>query len=205
MAEPFRYRWTILDYDNDSKCTFYYIDWTALLEEARILNDGRSCVYDGRDDEWRNGGRHLARRIKFVDTGDLWLVRLPQIDADGLPQVDDKDIPEMMAKQDISPEWWTAYRKWEMESEIATMIHIARTTEIPVPKIYGYNTSIVGNPAKLPYMFMQCIKGNILQDIGGPGAELRLEKDQRVKLKKAVAWIQVCRTPISIFVLCYFF
>jgi hypothetical protein len=110
-----------------------------------------------------------------------------------------------MPKQVFSPAWWGAYRKWEMESEIATMIHIARTTEIPVPKIYGYNTSIVGNPAKLPYMFMQCIKGNILQDIGGSGAERRLEKDQRVKLKKAVAWIQVCRTPISIFVLCYFF
>jgi hypothetical protein len=200
MAEPFKFLWTDFDYDFQARSTFYYVDWTAVLEEARKRNHGRSCVYDGHDREWRNGGSHLTRRIKFIDTGDLWLVRLPQIPIRGLPRVEDEDIPDMMAGRVIPPEWWTDQRVFAFESEIATMIYVAENTDIPVPEIYGWNSSIDGNPAKLPFVFMQCINGNILQDIRGEFAHKTLTKDERTKIKKAMAWIQVCRTPTIILI-----
>lgn len=54
-----------------------------------------------------------------------------------------------------------------MESGIVTMKFIAEFTDIPVPTIFGHRTSIEGNPVKLPYMLIQCIRGNMLFDLGG--------------------------------------
>lgn len=82
-----------------------------------------------------------------------------------------------------------------MESEIATMKYIAKFTNIPVPTILGHRTSIDGNPVRLPYMLMQCIRGNMLFDLGGPGI---LNCEQKSRIRKSIASIQVCGTPIFI-------
>jgi hypothetical protein len=51
-----------------------------------------------------------------------------------------------------------------MESEIATMKYIVEFTTSLVPTIFGFVSSIDGNPVKLPYVLMQCIRGNMLYD-----------------------------------------
>lgn len=79
-----------------------------------------------------------------------------------------------------------------MESEIATMKFIAQTTDILVPKVFGYQTFIDGNPVRLPYLLMQCIEGNMLFDLGGPSV---LTVDQRAKIRRSIASIQV-RQPL---------
>jgi hypothetical protein len=49
------------------------------------------------------------------------------------------------------------------------MKYYAECTDIPVPTIFGYRTSIDGNSVKLPYMLMQYIRGNMLFDLRRPG------------------------------------
>jgi hypothetical protein len=66
-----------------------------------------------------------------------------------------------------------------MESEIATMKYIAKFTNILVLTVFRYRTSIDGSPAKLPYMLMQCIRGNMLFDLGGPSI-LTSEQKSRI-------------------------
>ena len=98
--------------------------------------------------------------------------------------------------------WWTAERRFTMESEIATMKFIAESTDIPVPTIFGHRTSIEGNPVKLPYMLMQCIRGNMLFDLGGPGI---LTSEQKSRIQKSIASIQVWWNPYHYFSSAYFF
>jgi hypothetical protein len=117
----------------------------------------------------------------------LWLVRIPI-----LPTSSTSDQNEIL-------KWWTAERRFTMESEIATMKFIAKSTGIPVPTIFGYRTSIDGNPVKLPYMLMQCIRGNMLFDLGGPGI---LTSEQKSRIRKSIASIQVCGTPLPLFSPC---
>lgn len=85
--------------------------------------------------------------------------------------------------------WWTAERRFTMESEIATMMYIAEFTNIPVPMIFEYRTSINGNPIRLPDILMQCIRGNMLFDLGGPDM---LTGEQKSRVWKTIASIQVC-------------
>ncbi|KAH9216041.1 hypothetical protein DL95DRAFT_522932 [Leptodontidium sp. 2 PMI_412] len=154
MPQPAVFRWQGQHNDKRSARTFQHTDWTALLKEAQILNGGRSCIFDG---PYHTGGRHIVRRLEFIDGGDLWLVRIPIVSA------------SLTSDQSEIMKWWTAERQFTMESEIATMKYYAECTDIPVPTIFGYRTSIDGNPVKLPYMLMQCIRGNMLFDLGGPG------------------------------------
>ena len=114
----------------------------------------------------------------------MWLVRIPI-------------IPGPSICCDGKTKWWTAERKFTMESEIATMRYIAESTNIPVPTVFGHRAYIEGNPVKLPYMLMECIRGNMLFDLGGPEI---LTADQRRKIRKSIASIQVCGAeclPIS--------
>lgn len=76
-----------------------------------------------------------------------------------------------------------------MQSEIATMKHIAKTTNIPVPEVFGYNICLDANPVGLPYILMHCIEGNMIFDLGGPGV---LNPEQSERLHQSIASIQVC-------------
>jgi hypothetical protein len=73
----------------------------------------------------------------------------------------------MTSNQNEILRWWTAEQRFTIESEIAIMKYIAKFTNILVPTIFRYRTSIDGNPVKLPYMLMQCIRGNMLYDLKG--------------------------------------
>lgn len=172
MTQSHTFRWQGQHDNKRSAQTFRYTDWEALLREAQVLNCGGSCVYDGH---YHAGGRHIVRRLKFVDKHELWLVRIP--------------IMPTPLTLDQNETWWTAERRFTMESEIATMKYMAKYTTIPVPAIFGYKSSIDGNPVKLPYMLMQCIKGNMLFDLGGPDI---LNDKQRCSIRKSIASIQVC-------------
>ncbi|KAF4627968.1 hypothetical protein G7Y89_g10190 [Cudoniella acicularis] len=180
MTQPSIFRWQGQHNDKRSARTFKYTDWTALLKEAQILNGGRSCVFDG---PYHAGGRHIVRRLEFIDGGQLWLVRIPI-----LPASSTCDQNEIL-------KWWTAERRFTMESEIATMKFIAEFTDIPVPTIFGHRTSIDGNPVKLPYMLMQCIRGNMLFDLGGPSI---LTGEQKSRIRKSIALIQCQMATASI-------
>lgn len=184
MAQPSIFRWQGQHNDKRSAQTFQHTDWTAVLKESQILNGGRACVFDG---PYHAGGRHIVRRLKFIDGGQLWLVRIPI-----LPASSTSDQSEIL-------KWWTAERRFTMESEIATMKFIAKSTSIPIPTIFGYRISIDGNPVKLPYMLMQCMRGNMLFDLGGPGI---LTNEQKSRIRKSIASIQVCRNLLPLFSPC---
>jgi len=186
MTQPPIFRWQGQHNDERSMLTFQYIDWAALLKEARLLNGGRPCDYDG---PYHAGGRHIVRRLEF-NGGELWIVRIPIIPASSTS--DDTEIRK----------WWTAERRFTMESEIATMKHLANVTHIPIPKIFGHMTSIDGNPVKLPYMLMECIRGNMLFDLGGPGI---LTTEQKCRIRKSIASIQVCAKSCHYFPPTHFF
>ncbi|KAI9742400.1 MAG: hypothetical protein M1818_003933 [Claussenomyces sp. TS43310] len=180
MTQPPTFRWQGQHNDKRSAQTFQHIDWTAVLKEAQILNGGRSCSFDG---PYHAGGRHIVRRLEFIDGGDLWLVRIPI-------------VPVSSASNENGRlKWWTAERRFTMESEIATMKYITEFTDIPIPTIFGHRTSIEGNPVKLPYMLMQCIRGNMLFDLGGPGI---LNNEQKSRIRKSIALIQCQMATASI-------
>jgi aminoglycoside phosphotransferase (APT) family kinase protein len=81
-----------------------------------------------------------------------------------------------------------------MESEIATMKFISQATDIPVPRVFTYNTGLEGNPVGLLYLLMECIEGSMLFDLGGPSI---LTKEQSTKFRKLIATIQVSH-PMSL-------
>ncbi|KAG9228377.1 hypothetical protein BJ875DRAFT_389546 [Amylocarpus encephaloides] len=82
-----------------------------------------------------------------------------------------------------------------MESEILTMKYYAECTDILVLTIFGYRTSIEGNTIKLPYMLMQCIRGNMLFDLRGPAMHNNEEKS---RIQKSIALIQCQVTTAKI-------
>jgi len=82
------------------------------------------------------------------------------------------------------------------------MKFIAEFTDILVPTIFGHRISIEGNPVKLLYILMQCIRGNMLFDLRGPSV---LTCEQKSRIRKSIALIQVYRTPAIIFHLADFF
>jgi len=179
MAQPFKFRWTGLHNDEQSKKTFIFTDWDALLDIAKRLSGDPTCGYQG---DFHAGGRHIVRRVELPEKGKLWIARVPTIPASIGSGEDGR--------------WWTSEERFTMESEIATMKFIAQTTDIPVPKVFGYKTCIDGNPVKLPYLLMQCIEGNILFDLGGPNV---LTDEQRAKIRMSIASIQckLAGAPLS--------
>ena len=51
-----------------------------------------------------------------------------------------------------------------MQSEIDTMSFLRENTDIPIPRVFFYDTSAT-NPVGAPYMFMECIKGDSGMDM----------------------------------------
>lgn len=84
-----------------------------------------------------------------------------------------------------------------MESEIATMRYVRGQVgggvggegRVPVPKVFGYVMGVEeGNPARLPYVLMECVRGNMLYDLGGLDV---LSDEQKGKIRRSVASLQV--------------
>jgi hypothetical protein len=172
MSKPFTFHWRGQYSTEHTQYTFEYTNWAALLEKVRYLTGEQHCTFDGC---YHAGNRHIVRRIS-ISSEDIWLARVP-IAAYGSFELHG------------SSGWWTAERKFAFENEIATMKYLTTTTSLPVPSIFGYQTSMESNPVKIPYVLMQCIRGNMLYDIGGPDI---LTSEQREKVRTSIALIQVC-------------
>lgn len=170
-TSSFVFRWTGQHNDEQSNNTYSHTEWDALLDITKQLSGDQTSVYEGN---FHAGGRHIVRRIKLTERGELWLARIPIICGPPVPEPDSS--------------WWTSGKQFTMESEIATMKFISQSTDIPVPRVFAYNTGLEKNPVGLPYLLMECIEGNMLYDLGGPNV---LTEEQRIKLRKSIASIQV--------------
>ncbi|CAG8812176.1 35017_t:CDS:1 [Gigaspora margarita] len=71
------------------------------------------------------------------------------------------------------------YPQWKTESEVAVMEYIRLYTNIPVPKVYYWNSS-VNNPVGAEYILMEYLPGIRLCDIW---SDLSMEKKKRFLLK----------------------
>ncbi|KND89022.1 Altered inheritance of mitochondria protein 9, mitochondrial [Tolypocladium ophioglossoides CBS 100239] len=169
MTQPFRFRWTGQHWDEASENTFHATNWDALLDVTRRLSGDAKCVFDG---VYHAGGRHIVRRIAVPSRQSKWIARIPI-------------MPSPNPESEGS--WWTSEQQFTMQSEIATMKYIAKTTNIPVPEVFGYNICVDANPVGLPYMLMHCIEGNMLYDLGGPCI---LNSEQSERVRKSIASIQ---------------
>ena len=142
-SSRFVFHWKGQHNDEQANHTFNRIDWEALLEITKWHSDDPTSAYEG---SFHAGGRHIVRRITLKQRNELWLAR----------------IPSMPCPADLPIDWWTSERRFTMESEIATMKFVSQATDIPVPKVFAYDTGVRGNPVGLPYMLMECIEGNVL-------------------------------------------
>ncbi|CAG8588594.1 10656_t:CDS:1 [Ambispora leptoticha] len=71
------------------------------------------------------------------------------------------------------------YPHWKTESEVAVMEYVRLNTNIPVPKVYHWNSSI-NNPVGAEYILMERLPGGRLCDIW---SDLSIEKKKLVLLK----------------------
>ncbi|CRK23650.1 hypothetical protein BN1708_013747 [Verticillium longisporum] len=155
MALPFEFHWSGQNSDEASDITYRAVRWSAILDVAIELSGDNQCAFDGR---YHAGGRHIVRRITVPARATTWLAK----------------VPIVLASEPGRN--WNSQRRFTMESEIATMIHISSKTNIPIPEVFGYDTSMEGNPAGLPFILMQCIQGNTVFDMGGPQILNSLQK-----------------------------
>ncbi|CAG8843098.1 46188_t:CDS:1, partial [Gigaspora margarita] len=71
------------------------------------------------------------------------------------------------------------YPQWKTESEVAVMKYIHLNTNIPVPKVYYWNSSI-NNPVGAEYILMEHLPGIRLCDIW---SDLSIKKKKTILLK----------------------
>lgn len=174
-STSFNFRWTGDYCDEESELTYVHTNWDALKMVVKTLSGGRECEYEGR---YHEGGRHIVRRLLFVDRGDQWLARVPIM----------QTLPTLSG-EDGALEWtWGEKEKHEMESEIATMAYVRKHTQIPIPKVFGYNSRLAENPVNFPYILMECMKGNVYHELtyAEPIEEIWS------KIRSILAWVQVC-------------
>lgn len=170
MAQPFLFYWTGQDDDELIKRTVDAVNWNALLDITRKLSGDTNCLFEGNINA---GGRHIVRRIVVPSKRIRWIARLPIVSS---------------SYSNSNDNWWTEERWFIMQSEVATMKHIALHTDIPVPEVFAHDTLSDVNPVGLPYVLMHCIEGNTIFDLGGLG---KLTLDQNRSLHQSIAFLQV--------------
>lgn len=117
------------------------VDLDGLRTIASDLRGGQNCTII---DNYTCGAYNLVFEILF-DDGISWIARLGSA------------APMQVVSQELvfeSPK----YKQHITESEIATMKYVRQHTTIPVPEVYGYDTG-TDNPARSPYILMECIRG----------------------------------------------
>lgn len=124
--------------------------FTVLEEHASKLRHGQEChvVLD----EVIAGGQHVVVKLPFED-GVIWVVRIsfPACPKDTL--------------QTSCVGGFCNYQRemLHMESEIATLQYVAEMTDIPAPRVFGYNLHH-DNGVGGPYMLMEMVHGKSLQE-----------------------------------------
>jgi isoamyl acetate esterase len=117
------------------------IDLDGLRKIASELRHGLNCTII---EKYTCGAYNVVFEILF-DDGLSWIARLRSASPMALVSA------EMVFE---SPK----YKQHITESEIATMRYVKQHTTIPVPEVYGYDTT-ADNPAKCPYILMEGIHG----------------------------------------------
>ena len=117
------------------------VDLEGLRSIASSLRNGRKCTIS---DRYTCGAYNLVFEVLF-DDGISWIARLRSAS------------PMQVVSQELVFESPT-YKQHIMESEVATMKYVRQHTSIPVPEVYAYDTTST-NPAKSPYILMECIHG----------------------------------------------
>jgi isoamyl acetate esterase len=117
------------------------VDLQGLGSIASALRQGHSCTIS---EKYTCGAYNLVFEIVFDDDV-CWIARLRSAS------------PMQVISQELvfeSP----AYKQHIMESEVATMKYVREHTTIPVPEVYAFDTTS-SNPARSPYILMECIDG----------------------------------------------
>ena len=117
------------------------VDLEGLRSIASSLRNGLKCTIS---EKYTCGAYNLVFEILF-DDGKSWIARLRSAS------------PIQVVSQELVFESPT-YKQHIMESEVATMNYVRRHTTIPVPEVYAFDTTST-NPAKSPYILMECIQG----------------------------------------------
>ena len=112
------------------------INWDALCQRATRIRDGKHCTVD---EKFTSGGRHMVRILNFED-GTRWIARLRKTS-----ETEDA-------------------RKSLFQREVDCMILVRERTSVPVPKIYGYDSSST-NDVGAPFMLIDCLNGNCAVDM----------------------------------------
>lgn len=126
------------------------VNWNVVCDIARNLRVMR-CQLEA---PVGYGHSHMIRRIAFTDDV-YWVIRL------AMPDI----CRDASTNYAPSKDYWSQEKALDMQSEIDTMCYIAEHTSIPVPKIFAYDTT-ANNSVGAPYMFMECVFGNSLRDMG---------------------------------------
>jgi aminoglycoside phosphotransferase (APT) family kinase protein len=111
------------------------------------------------------GGFSILFNLEFDDENDkTWVLRIR------MPRSGELLTPEQQLSESML-----------LESEIATMRYVKENSSIPIPKVYGHDTSFT-NPLGHPYMFLEMVIGT-----ASMWATMSCTFDQRLKLIRNMA------------------
>lgn len=134
----------------------------ARTHAARL--SGNECTIDPT--RIAIGGYSVLFHLLFEGNNKCWLLRIR------LPRPGESLTPQQHTAESLV-----------LESEIATMCYVKTKSTIPVPAVYGYDTSFT-NPLGHPYMFIERVLGTTAM-----WATLSCSIDQRYSLIRDMARI----------------
>lgn len=134
----------------------------ARTHAARL--SGNQCTIDPT--RIAIGGYSILFHLLFEGNNKCWLLRIR------LPRPGESLTPQQQTAESLV-----------LESEIATMCYVKINSTIPVPAVYGYDTSFT-NPLGHPYMFIELIPGTTAM-----WATMSCSIDQRYRLIRGMARI----------------
>ena len=148
-------------------------------EHGRSTNDGQQAIFDTIKPYM--GKRNVLYRLRMPDNT-LWMARLHNFLVQKSAVVDET---ERLANERLLA-----------ESEVATMMFVKERTQIPVPEVYGYD-STYDNPLRTPYSFIE-----YLSDKPYPFPFSETDKIKEYELAKIPSQLthfvwQLCKHPFN--------
>ena len=146
---------------------------------SRSVNNSQQAIFD--TPEPCMGKRNVLYRLRMPDNT-LWMARLHN---------------RLIQKSAVVEEAErVANERMLLESEIATMIFVKEKTQIPVPKVYGYDVTY-RNALGTPYIFMEYIPG---KPYPFPFSESGVAKEYelaKIHLQLTYLVWQLCKLPFQ--------
>ncbi|OAA57010.1 Protein kinase-like domain protein [Niveomyces insectorum RCEF 264] len=152
------------------------INEEALRVHASKLRGNRPCSISH---EFSVGNFNLVRKVKF-DDGVQWIARLrmPPVSHDEMSAQETAD----MGKKTL----------FDMQSELATMEFLSQNTDIPIPKVHGYELS-TDNAVGCAFSFLEYIHGNTAEEMSQryPGDHEGIPSQFETKFWRQLAHIMI--------------